>query len=398
MKKLASLFAFLIFIACSNSNNRETVQNIDVKVVENSEPKYDGQFWEISTEPKLVMGVKEGEAAYQFYRVYDAVKLDNGNIWVSNSGSSEIRVFDENGKFITSFGGLGKGPGEFAKWGSMRMYRLGESKIGINDSGNERINIYDLNGVLLNTIIVRPLDGAGNPTITGAFTNGDFFIWSTVGSAALRGKPGSLIKKEYGFYRLTPDGEYSDRLFTIPARPRYINEFGGRTHFPFIPLSPEPQYTTDSKNGVLYAPGNTAKNIRFDSAGIKSAIYKWHIPSTKVSEIWERYKEEFYIEPLSGSNRLKRYIDFLNEDLPLPEKTPSIVSLKVDRLGYIWVELFELPWQNNSTWHILTAEGQWLGALDLPDNFSITDIGKNYLLGYRYKDGIQQIVLYSLTR
>ncbi len=67
----------------------------------------------LSSEKKLTLGVLEGES-YEMFGHISAVKLDSeGNIYILDSGYSEVRVFNSEGIFLYSVGSEGRGPGEF---------------------------------------------------------------------------------------------------------------------------------------------------------------------------------------------------------------------------------------------------------------------------------------------
>ena len=75
----------------------------------------------LAAEPDLVIGVLEGAAEYQLYRVGRPVRLSDGRIAVPNSGSHEVRLFDASGRFLRSVGRLGSGPGEFGEFSALRL-------------------------------------------------------------------------------------------------------------------------------------------------------------------------------------------------------------------------------------------------------------------------------------
>ena len=65
-------------------------------------------------EVELVIGaVLEGDPAYLFESVRALARDAEGRIYVADSGSRTVRVFDDGGTHVYSFGGRGEGPGEF---------------------------------------------------------------------------------------------------------------------------------------------------------------------------------------------------------------------------------------------------------------------------------------------
>ena len=65
----------------------------------------------IDPEPVLQIGEIDGEDPYLFTYVWDAARVPDGRLVVTESQSYEIRVFGADGRAITSFGRRGDGPG-----------------------------------------------------------------------------------------------------------------------------------------------------------------------------------------------------------------------------------------------------------------------------------------------
>lgn len=68
------------------------------------------------------------------------------NLYVADSGHHRIFKFDSDGKFITSFGRQGQGPGEFL--GRLRISVGNDGKLYVTDDGNWRLSIFSINGDL----------------------------------------------------------------------------------------------------------------------------------------------------------------------------------------------------------------------------------------------------------
>jgi sugar lactone lactonase YvrE len=79
------------------------------------------------------------------------VILPNGDIIVTNgsvigsvnSNNSLIKVYDPTGKYITTIGGVGSGPGQYVSPEGMATDIGGD--LYVIDSGNARVNVYDTN-------------------------------------------------------------------------------------------------------------------------------------------------------------------------------------------------------------------------------------------------------------
>ena len=167
-----------------------------------------------------------GDGPDTFNGVCDIVTADNGDIFVAD-GHTNARVvkFSKEGKFVTSWGKKGTGPGEFDTPHAIAMDSRG--RIFVGDRANNRIQIFDQNGKFIDqwkklgrptglfitkddTIYVA--DDESNPTRNPGFTPG---IW--VGSA----KDGSI--------KAHIPATSTERAVADPAGNIYSAVLGGKT-------------------------------------------------------------------------------------------------------------------------------------------------------------------------
>jgi hypothetical protein len=69
---------------------------------------------------------------------------ENNNIYVLDTKESNVKVFDENGRFLRIIGRKGHGPGELD--GPANISIFGRNEIAILDSGNRRLIFFSLDG------------------------------------------------------------------------------------------------------------------------------------------------------------------------------------------------------------------------------------------------------------
>ena len=74
--------------------------------------------WHVVEE--LVIGVEYGDENYMLRRPLGFAAMDGGEIVVFDSNPLQLRVFDENGSYLTSFGQPGQGPADLQFSGSHR--------------------------------------------------------------------------------------------------------------------------------------------------------------------------------------------------------------------------------------------------------------------------------------
>ena len=113
------------------------------------------QVYKFSPDGKLLMTLgKPGGAAAPdyFYQPNDVLVGPSGDIFVSEGhggANSRILKFTKEGKFITSFGSKGAGPGQLDQPHALAMDSQGRLFVG--DRGNNRVQIYDQSGKLLDS-------------------------------------------------------------------------------------------------------------------------------------------------------------------------------------------------------------------------------------------------------
>src|SRR5690606_3655456 len=141
------------------------------------------------------------------YRVYSTAVLDDGRRLVSNSGTSELRIYSADGTRELSFGRPGEGPGEFAEFSSMRILRVTRDSVYVGDAGNVRVNSFDLDGNVGPTISPAFVEGYARPNLSDSFADGHWFAFLPVGSGALMGEIGDILEMQFAFLVFEPSAQ-----------------------------------------------------------------------------------------------------------------------------------------------------------------------------------------------
>ena len=103
------------------------------------------------------------EISDQLNKPSDVSVGKNGRIYVVDGVNSKIKIFDQKGKFASSFGNKGSGRGEFSQPLGIDIDDSG--KIYIADSGNQRVQIFAATGSYVAEIkLPRKNDHAADPT------------------------------------------------------------------------------------------------------------------------------------------------------------------------------------------------------------------------------------------
>jgi len=160
MKKLLNLAVLIIFLPVfifSNSYAQKVEMVDGVRYVHNEEI---GK-WEKS--PKVFLeylknigDIESEDENVLFYMPSDIVFDSEGNIYVLDSGNHRIQKFSHEGKYITTIGNKGQGPGEFIYPLSLDIDSNGY--LYVSDSNNKRIQVLEPGGKEHKTIKMT-----GNP-------------------------------------------------------------------------------------------------------------------------------------------------------------------------------------------------------------------------------------------
>jgi len=83
----------------------------------------------------------------------DVAVSDDGRIYVVDGVNSKIRIFNQSGQAMTSFGSAGSGNGEFRNPLGIDLDRSG--RVYIADSGNHRVQIFGPDGNFISAIAIK---------------------------------------------------------------------------------------------------------------------------------------------------------------------------------------------------------------------------------------------------
>ena len=166
---VGAIVAAMTMLACDNPGDgaaadaeslaRQAVirDSAGVRIVENPRPPADTRLgWEVGTEPAVSIGALEGEEPYLLDRVRGALTLADGRIVVADIGSNELRVFDAWGRYQSTWGGTGDGPGEFENLLGFDRWP-GDSLITWFAQGR-RLTVFDNRGQLRPDLRARGCD------------------------------------------------------------------------------------------------------------------------------------------------------------------------------------------------------------------------------------------------
>jgi hypothetical protein len=363
--------------------------SVGITVVENAAPRWGaGEGWRLSEAPMVRIGAVEGEPEYLLLDVRSALRLDDGTIVISNSGTEEIRFFDVQGRYLRAAGGKGRGPGEFGNliW----IYALGDDSIVAWDDRPPGIAFFDREGKIGHW--ARPEQPYG--LLRGVFPDGSLLLAEHHDMTGLR--PG-LNRPPARAYRLNGRGEVVDSLPVFPGREfEYLRDWGS------ISFGPPPfgRRTVFAVSGDGFCAGSQDDFELgcFDPGGTLHTLVRWPARQrTVTAEHIDRYRR-YQLDNLQREGYRAQVERSLSEQI-YPEQLPAFGSIVVDGEGNLWVEEYHLDWEETRHWLVFDAEHGMLGTVAMPGDLIVLQIGGDFVLGRTWDElDVEYVELYELLK
>jgi hypothetical protein len=320
---ILTIVAALMITACGKKEGGSTYEEkkiAGVKVIRNSTTPADPDL-KIVPELLFTVQAEAEDGTENFQSLQQIAVADDGSFFAADPGTFSIRKFSSDGKFITSFGKQGNGPGEFS------MMNTGlctvNNKIIIPDPMRMGVNIFDNNGNFIENINTMQ-KGIGMVIMPATFAGSSFIALNTTvaqkdGQISMHNKL-SVISDTLAVQASVWEKE---QLFD-PANTAKMMSMGNEY----------PSYTSGNGNIFLSESGTEKFEISvFNSTG--ELLYKISMPYRKI-----RYTEE---EKKEINDAMKAYMDpaakQFTKNFQFEEEFKKVInSMYFDGGGRLWVE------------------------------------------------------------
>ena len=347
-----------------------------IRIVENASPAEGSRLhWVIGPEPDVTIGDIDGEDPYLFRYAWDATRMSDGRIVVVDRSTSELRVFDAAGVYLTMWGGLGEGPGEFPRMslGSVEPWP-GDSIVAWYADA-QTISVFDSAGNFGRSFnragagqrpweVTRPELVRRDGTILGVLERGE-----NAGTAEVR-----ILNGEGGLHMSL--GDHRSRRALYFSRELKLGLWGD-----LAVVAPSDRYEFKA-----YADDGTLVRI----------VRREHVPRVPRAE-------DILVDPrLRPEWRIPMEAEMLRvPQSQLEEFFPAFAEIMSDAAGYLWVREYEPPKEAGPApvWTVFSPEGRVLGFVETPPGLEIYEIGEDYLLGHAEGElDVEMIQLWPLVR
>lgn len=400
---LQASFLLVLIAACEVEETQKTssidipssyseYENVEADTLKN--PLYD-----ISFSKDLVI---RPTADNNLYTIGDVAVDSLGRIFISDR--HQIRLFDSNGEYVTSFGGNGRGPGEFDNMKMLTPKVQGE-KLFAYDDVLRRINVFNTDALeFSHSIPLSEKKWEQKPELSGAQFHRYFLTHDNLLIAGFKDPYNgrNSKKRQVACYLMNHEGAIiSDKLFdqplnTIDVGSGISGPVPPNTDRPFPDAADRATLVDVSKDGNIYSIWTEDIFIKIhsdDGAYSRAIYYPYSNSELDESDIVSSYK----------SNR-RLYKRAQKETYP--DTWPAVHQLELDDQGRLWIATITSDEQQYQWWVLQNSgeplakfawSGQRLKRLKEPNQ--IKTIRGKYLYTVEQNDEneYKQLVRYKMT-
>lgn len=414
-----SVTAFLSACGSAGSDDRALVRDsAGLTIAESVSPAWGSEGWKLAAEPSVTIGTFAGDSGQDLHEPRHALRLDNGTIVVGDQGRVQLRFYDRSGSHVRDAGRAGGGPGEFGRIAS--VFRWTGDSVAVFDDALQRITVVDNQGEGVRTISLPEYDRSFRPQIEGRRTDGSYLAYVPIRSS-VDDLPDGLSRDSAMLVRLDPGGVLLDTLVTFANGVQNVamRSLDGRRFRAAAPVVFSPRSSWTIHGGFIYLANSASYEIHViaEAGGLIRIIRRFPeplVPAETDRTYFLTQMETAFADRLSNE-RMALEVSFLLQairDSPLPETFPLFdpdlrddrgrrigKPLIVDALGNVWVLEYRRPSERQLQWSVFDPEGRYLGIVDVPEGFYVTDIGTDYVLGWSPDDlEVPRVMMYTLTR
>ncbi len=340
-----------------------------IEIIEAMRPLWgDSSLWSIDPDPVVDLTLSGSGPPHEFYRARSMKQRPDGSLMIADGSSEEVRVFSATGEFLGSFGGSGDGPGEFRSL--QRIENGGDTLLALGDG---RVTVVAPDLTVVRTFNVDPwtIDlhylsgGAILPEVSRPVLPMD-------GLAGLVRRPEPLVLFDLEGTEIDSIGEMrGPELYVLVRDGSYLGTaphfFAKRSHVAALGWHLLKGSSDMMQLEELDLSGNLVRILRIPD-------YPLDLSDAQIAS-----ERDFMLDRLSPGHPLRAPF----EAAPVSETRPAFTDILVDPSGAVWLELHRGDSEQDQPeeWLVLDADGTWLGTVEIPDRFTVSDITMDAVLG-----------------
>jgi hypothetical protein len=380
-----------------------------VRLVHNLNGAADTAAWQLVEE--LRIGVVDGAAEYQFFRVASVATDADGRIFVADEGDHAVRVFDRDGRFVRGFGRPGQGPGEFTR--PTALFLRGDTVHVTNFTGSaSRSVLFDTTGTLLTTL-PQLLPNGSSIAPLAAGPAGWLVYDDSLLARRTRERAGDVTHTFTVIARVAPEdlvrvtgsrAAADSLLVPVVTYPRgrifwALGSEGGSAQFPLgnPPFyEPAPANAVDARGFVHVAHGWPYAISTYDTAGsLVRRISRAHdsipVDQALLGEVMRRVRA--YYDTLGNAQAAMLTAYTRRAEFPRIGYVPVTSTVHASSDGWLWVRRPDLEPDRAalafalglpprpSYWDVFDDDGVYRHTLQLPPRFVVRSVTPTSVTG-----------------
>ncbi len=341
----------------------------------------------IQPTPIVVLGGPDATGPTQFRNIRGVLSDADGNLWVVDGGSKEVRLFRADGSHWKTVGGQGEGPGEY-----LRPRLLGDidgDRVAIWDDRLSRMTLYEANGRLARTVSAGT-DGDIPPQAFLAFNDGTILAQIPETFSAPSLEAGDILGASLKLLRITLPAGQREELASAPTV-QWL--WTGNQQVP-LPFSIPPVFAIDGQR--LFLAHGSAPRIRVYEGSIVTDEFGSTQTPTPVSNTHRAEYRAFFTEQLSDPILRAAYLSAIDV-AEAPTLLPAYDRLIVDDAGRTWAQRYQIDQLGSRVWEVFDADRSALGKVNTPAGFLVHGITFDRIYGVAFDDlGVETVAVYQL--
>jgi len=371
-----------------------TRDSLGILIVENSAPAELRAPWIVDTSSVIDMGSQSDDPSQEFSGFVFPVLLSDGRIVVANGGSSELRFFGPDGKWMKSVGRHGDGPGEFRDLGWLDV-GAGDT-LRTYDWGLRRLSVFSPEGDFVRTVSLHTGGEVSSPRPLGMLRDGRLIAQSQ-NTVTLESKPGAG-RDTVPLFALDLVRGVANPLGRFPGHEHLIHTGKGSVSAGSLPFGKDLHVLVHGSR--VYVGTADGPEVMVLGTGRRvERVVRWTAASLAVTPAdIEAYTEANSREFGPGQEERRERFLLRLKQTPFPKWKPAYAGLLAGPEGSIWVRRYTEPDQSAPVdFEVFDSTGRWLGGVRMPSGFDPARITAGAVVGtWRDKYDVQHVRVYRL--
>jgi len=316
------------------------------------------------TEPYMQIGSVDGEDD-ALYRVTAIDRFADGSWAVVNQGSTEVRVFGEDGTFLRAIGAQGSGPGELSQL-TMATVLPGDSVLAWDMVGRRGVVFSSAGDFIRDVRLGSRLDGA---LVLPVGVMGNRVVMTTASLFSSDGGDGSrVLRPSTEGFIVDGEARVTSELGEIPGAEAWYSRDGSSTSIRSFPYRKTGVATVAGERVVIGDSGSEDLEV-YDASGNLVAI--WRVvgePERVTGSDWDAQRQRTLADTESASDR--RAAQAMFDQLPPPARRPAWSALLGSEDGSLWVRQYADEGETDvGEWWVVSPEGEVVREVTMPVDF-----------------------------